>query len=54
LDGLDGGDVVNVLFLDGHVEMIDVTLPDGVKDFNTFWYGGIPQKDSLNPWFDAI
>ncbi len=43
------GDVVNVLFLDGHVESMDVTVTEGRTKFNYYWYHGIPSTLG-NPW----
>jgi prepilin-type processing-associated H-X9-DG protein len=43
------GDVVNTLFMDGHVEGIDITMTEGQNEFNHFWYNGIPSTMG-NPW----
>lgn len=42
-------DVVNTLFMDGHVDTIDVTTVDGKNKFNLYWYNGVPSTLG-NPW----
>jgi prepilin-type processing-associated H-X9-DG protein len=42
-------DVVNLLFMDGHVESIDLSVQEGVNDFNTYWFNAIPSTMG-NPW----
>ena len=44
------GDIVNSLFMDGHVEAIDVTTAEGRNQFNHYWYNGIPTTFA-NPWY---
>lgn len=43
------GRFVNILFLDGHIDSIDVNGSAGQNEFNSWWYHGIPTTDS-NPW----
>ena len=43
------GDVVNVLFMDGHVDASDVTETEGRNQFNFHWYNSIPSTMG-NPW----
>jgi prepilin-type processing-associated H-X9-DG protein len=43
------GDIANVLFMDGHVEGLDVTTTEGKNHFNFFWYNAIPST-MANPW----
>lgn len=40
---------VNSLFMDGHVESIDVSTTKGKSAFNSAWYTGIPST-LANPW----
>lgn len=43
------GDTVNMLFMDGHVQSVDVTTAAGRNEFNFFWYNSIPTT-MANPW----
>jgi len=41
--------VVNTLFMDGHVDIINVTTTDGINKFNLYWYNSVPSTLG-NPW----
>jgi prepilin-type processing-associated H-X9-DG protein len=45
------GDNTNLLFMDGHVESIDVTTTEGRNDFNTYWYKDVPCNPDTNPYW---
>jgi prepilin-type processing-associated H-X9-DG protein len=45
------GDMVNLLFMDGHVEAIDMTTTEGRSDFNFYWYKDIPCNPDTNPYW---
>ena len=43
------GEMVNVLFLDGHVVAMNTSSPADRSRFNTVWYQGVPSTLG-NPW----